>query len=293
MSLGLRSNVICGSPHETIPLGHDQHDTPPVLVMTSSFSGNIQARMLPSKTTPDLLGGMWCLLQEAQAVPSRLLWDNETGIGRGKLTDPAAAFAGVLGCEIKLLKARDPESKGMVERMNRFFRQRFMHGRQFASPDDFNAQIADWLPIANARYSRSRRGKPSDLVVIDRAQMWPLSPIAPETMFRNTIRLPRDYYVRVLTNDYSVDPSMIGRLVDVTANLNTVTVSHDGQLVASPRPGLGPAADDHRPGACGAGEGAAGAVPGPHQSLVGPDPGGGRNTGSRQLRQAVRRRHQR
>jgi hypothetical protein len=46
-----------------------------VLVMTSAFSGFIQARMLPFRTTPDLLGGMLTLLQDAQAVPSRLLWD--------------------------------------------------------------------------------------------------------------------------------------------------------------------------------------------------------------------------
>ena len=220
-------------PHEALPLGHDQLGIPPVLVMTSAFSGNIQARMLPSKSTPDLLGGMWSLLQDAQAVPARLLWDNETGIGRGKLTDPAAAFAGVLGTEIKLLRARDPESKGMVERMNRFFRQRFMQGRQFASPQDFNAQLDEWFPIANARHSRSRRGRPSDLVVKDRAAMRPLPPIAPETIFRNTVRLPRDYHVRAFANDYSVDPSMIGRLVEVTANLDTVTISHEGQLISS------------------------------------------------------------
>lgn len=220
-------------PHEALPLGHDQEGTPPVLVMTSSFSGFIQARMLPSRSTPDLLGGMWSLLKDAKAVPGRLLWDNETGIGRGKLTDAAAAFAGVLGTEIKLLRALDPESKGMVERMNRFFRQRFMQGRQFASPADFNAQLDAWLPIANARHSRSRRAKPSELIVADRAKMRALSPIAPETLFRNTVRLPRDYYVRVFTNDYSVAPAMIGRLVDVTADLDTVTVSHNGVLVAS------------------------------------------------------------
>ncbi|WP_326967534.1 Mu transposase domain-containing protein [Arthrobacter sp. CG_A4] len=187
--------------------------------------------MLPSKSTPDLLGGMWSLLQDAQAVPARLLWDNETGIGRGRLTDPAASFAGVLGTEIKLLKARDPESKGMVERMNRFFRQRFMQGRRFASPHDFNAQLDAWLPIANARHSRSRRAKPSELIDQDRARM--RAPIAPETVFRTTVRLPRDYYVRVFTNDYSVEPSMIGRLVDVTADLETVTVSHAGLVIAA------------------------------------------------------------
>jgi len=222
-------------PHEDLPLGDDQVDTPPVLVMTSAFSGFIQARMLPSRTTPDLLGGMWSLLQEAESVPARLTWDNEAGIGRGKLTEPAAAFAGTLGTQIKLLKARDPESKGMVERMNRFFRSRFMSGRSFASPEDFNQQLAGWLPIANNRMSRSRRGRPGDLVAVDRAAMRRLPPVAPEVMFRNSVRLPRDYYVRAFSNDYSVDPSMIGRVVEVTASLDAVTVHHDGVLIAAHR----------------------------------------------------------
>lgn len=220
-------------PHQPIPLGHDQYGSPPVLVMTSTFSGNIQALMLPSRTTPDLLGGMWELLQEAGAVPKRLVWDNETGIGRRTLTEPAAAFAGTLGTKIVLLPPRDPESKGMVERANRFFRQRFMPGRTFTSPADFNTQLVDWLPVANARHSRSRRGKPADLIGRDRAAMRALSPVPPEVLFRNTVRLPRDYYVRAFTNDYSVSPGMIGRIVDVTADLHQVTVTHDGTVIAA------------------------------------------------------------
>lgn len=220
-------------PHEPLPLGHGQEGTPPVLVMTSTFSGFFQALMLPSRTTPDLLGGMWSLLQAAQAVPKRLLWDNETGIGRGKLTEPTAAFAGTLGTEIKLLKARDPESKGMVERRNRFFRSSFMPGRDFASPQDFNEQMAAWLPIANARHSRSRRARPIDLIAQDRAAMRPLSPVVPDVLFRNTVRLPRDYYVRVHSNDYSVAPALIGRIVDVTADLERIHVAHNGVTVTS------------------------------------------------------------
>ena len=81
---------------------------------------------------------MWFLIQEAGAVPARLTWDNEAGIGRGKPTESAAAFAGTLGTQIKRSKARDPESKSMVKRANRFFRSRFMPGRVFTSPDDFN-----------------------------------------------------------------------------------------------------------------------------------------------------------
>ena len=62
-----------------------------------------------------------------------------------------------------------------------------------------------------------------------------LPPIAPEVMFCNSVRLPRDYYVRAFSNDYSVGPAMVGRAVDVTASLETITVHHDGALIAAHR----------------------------------------------------------
>jgi hypothetical protein len=72
-----------------------------------------------------------------------------------------------------------------------------------------------------------------DLIEQDRAAMRPLSPVTPDVLFRNTVRLPRDYYVRVLSNDYSVAPAMIGRLVDVTASLDTVNVTHNGLKITT------------------------------------------------------------
>jgi hypothetical protein len=43
--------------------------------------------------------------------------------------------------------------------------------------------------------------------------------------------LPRDYYVRVASNDYSVDPSVVGRFVDVVADLTHVTITCAGTVV--------------------------------------------------------------
>ncbi|MDQ0674002.1 hypothetical protein QFZ36_001563 [Pseudarthrobacter siccitolerans] len=131
------------------------------------------------------------------------------------------------------MPARDPESRGMVERMNCYFRQGSMPGRTFASRLDFKDQLADWLPRANARYSRTRHGRPAELFVRDRDAMQLLTPVAPAFAFRSSIRLPRDYNVRVFSNDYSVDPGAIGRIVDVEADLEKVTVSADSRLLAS------------------------------------------------------------
>lgn len=204
----------------------------PVLVMTTAHSRFMLARMIPTRTTADLLLGSWELLQQLGRVWRRLIWDNESGIGRRKLTEPTAVFAGMLATEVVLLPPRDPESKGVVERRNGFFETSFMPGRQFASPTDFNAQFTDWLSGANARLVRTLKTRPVDLLPGDQAAMLPLPPTVPHLGWRHHVRLGRDYYVRLDTNDYSVDPRAIGARVDVSADLDTVRVRCGGQLLA-------------------------------------------------------------
>jgi hypothetical protein len=221
-------------PPARIPLGGTQADAPPVLVMVSSFSRFITAAMIPSRQTPDLVAGMWSLLAgQLGAVPRRLLWDNETGVGRrGRLVAAVVAFTGALATKVVQLPPYDPESKGIVERVNGYLETSFLPGRTFTSPADFNAQLAEWLPKANARRVRGLDAAPAELVNTDRAAMTVLPPIAPTVGFTHRARLPRDYYLRVLGNDYSIDPTVIGRMVDVHADLDTVTARCGGSIVA-------------------------------------------------------------
>jgi len=130
-------------PPADIPLGGGRSGSPPVLVIVESYSRFITAVMLPSRTTPDLLAGMWLLLSEQlHAVPHRLIWDNEAGIGRrNKLADGVTAFCGALATKIVQLKPYDPESKGIVERANQFLETSFLPGRTFTSVTDFNEQL--------------------------------------------------------------------------------------------------------------------------------------------------------
>ena len=134
---------------------------------------------------------------------------------------------------LQWLKPHDPESKGLVERSNGYFETSFMPGRDFASPADFNTQFGDWLDLANARVVRTIKARPVDLLDADRAAMLPLPPVDPAVGWVNRVRLGRDYYVRVDSNDYSVDPAVIGRFVDVHADLSRVEVRHEGRLVAA------------------------------------------------------------
>ena len=108
----------------------------------------------------------------------------------------------------------------------------FLPGRTFASPADFNAQLANWLAIVNTRPRRALGCAPTDRIGADRAAMLALPPVAPAVGWCSSLRLPRDYYVRLDSNDYSVHPASIGRRVLVRADLDRVQGFSDGQLVA-------------------------------------------------------------
>jgi len=217
-----------------IPLEDGTRTLLPVMVITCAHSRFMLGQMIPTRHTHDLLLGMWELLQQLGRVPRRLIWDNESGIGRGKRhAEGVGAFTGTLATTLQRLKPYDPESKGIVERRNGFFETSFMPGRDFASPADFNTQLADWLTKANARIVRTTKTRPVDRLETDRAGMLPLPPLAPVLGWVNRVRLGRDYYVRLDSCDYSVDPAVIGRFVEVTADLARVEVRHEGRLVAT------------------------------------------------------------
>jgi hypothetical protein len=220
-------------PPYRIPLEDGTRALLPVLVMVAAYSRFINALMLPTRQTPDLLLGMWSLIRSFGRVPRRLIWDNETGIGRhGRLAAGVGEFCGTLATRIHQLKAYDPESKGVVERRNGFFETSFMPGREFTSPADFNGQFTQWLGDANGRLVRTLKARPADLVGADREAMLALPPVPPVVGWSNQVRLGRDYYVRVDTNDYSVDPAHIGRLVSVNADLERVMVRVDRRVIA-------------------------------------------------------------
>jgi transposase len=223
-------------PEPRIPVGAGQLRVLPVLVMTLAFSRFMTATMIPSRQAGDILSGMWALICGVGRVTKTLLWDRESAIGgTGRVSVPAAAFAGTLATQIKLAPPRDPEFKGMVERHNGFLETSFLPGRAFASPQDFNEQLAEWLQRANTRTVRSIQGRPVDLLETDYPAMLALPPVDPPIGLNHRVRLGRDYYVRVDTVDYSVDPRFIGRFVDVSASPQEVTVCCDRQVAARHR----------------------------------------------------------
>jgi transposase len=134
--------------------------------------------------------------------------------------------------KVLICKPGDPEAKGLVERFHDYLETSFLPGRAFTGPDDFNSQLSGWLTPANARAKRSLGCAPTARLGADLAAMLALPPVPPQVGWRFSTRLPRDYSVRLDSNDYSIHPSVIGRRIEVHADLARVWATCDGKLVA-------------------------------------------------------------
>jgi transposase len=223
-----------------LPVGFGQTRTAmqlPVLTMITGYARWVLAVLVPTRRAEDLYAGWWQLLQQLGAVPRVLVWDGEGAVGRWRarqplLTTACQGFRGVLGAKVLICKPADPEAKGGIERLHDYLERSFLPGRTFTSALDFNTQLRDWLGIANRRRKRSLGCAPADRIAADKAAMLALPPVPPVTGWENRLRLPRDHYVRLDSNDYSVHPSAVGRRILVRADLDRVRVWCDGDVVA-------------------------------------------------------------
>lgn len=227
-------------PPVTIPVGYGQRRSPtqlPVLTMVLGYSRWLSAMLIPTRRVEDLFAGWWRLIHALGAVPRTLVWDGEGAIGRWRsgrieLTGDCQAFRGVLGAKVVVLRPAEPEHKGIIERAHDYLERSFLPGRTFTGPGDFNHQLQQWLTLVNGRTRRVLGCAPTDRIGADRQAMLTLPPVPPAVGWRSTTRLARDHYIRLDSNDYSVHPGVIGRRIEVLADLDRVRVFCDGQTVA-------------------------------------------------------------
>jgi transposase len=227
-------------PDICLPVGFGQSRSAkllPVLTMVLGYSRFASAVLVPSRSAEDLYAGWWQLIAQLGAVPRVLVWDGEGAVGRwrGKrieLTRACQEFRGTLAAKVLICKPADPEAKGLVERLHDYLERSFLPGRRFASPADFNDQLATFLGRANQRQHRSLGCRPVERLEGDRQAMLSLPAVPPVTGWRAATRLPRDHYLRLDGNDYSVHPAVIGRRVELVADLDRVQVWCEGRLVA-------------------------------------------------------------
>jgi hypothetical protein len=99
----------------------------------------------------------------------------------------------------------------------------FEPGRRFANHLDFQLQLDAWFLKANARTHKTLRERPIDRLLEEREVMRPLPPHEPDLDRRWVTRVPPDPHLRFDTNDYSLDPNLVGRRVEVRVSQREIS----------------------------------------------------------------------
>jgi len=226
-------------PKAEIPVGHGQSRRGYVVTAELGYSRALAGALVFSKEFCDIAFGMARCLTRLGALPAKLVWDREGAIhsGGGRPTVAFAGFCGQLRVGWIILEARDPEAKGLLERSHRFLRSNFEPGRSFANELDYQLQLDQWCDKINARVHRTTRAVVSERLEQERALMRPLPAVLPETDRRFVIRVPAQPYLRLDTNDYSLDPRLAGRRVETrVSQTEIVAVALDtGELACRHR----------------------------------------------------------
>jgi hypothetical protein len=85
-------------------------------------------------------------------------------------------------------------------------------------------QLDTWFSErANPRMHKTLRCRPIDRLIEERAVMAPLPQVGPDVDRRWVLRVPPDPHLRFDTCDYSLDPRLVGRRVEIRVSDREVT----------------------------------------------------------------------
>lgn len=203
-------------PRRAIPVGYGQSRRGYIVTCELPYSRAFAGALVFSKQFADIAWGMRRCLSRLGALPGKLVWDREGAIApKGRPTGEFLAFCGELSLGWVILEAGDCQAKGALERSHRFLHGNFEAGRRFAGALDFQDQLDRWCERINARVHRTTRAVVSERLAEERARMRALPQSLPDTDRRFVTRLGAQPYLRVDRNDYSLDPRLVHRRVEV------------------------------------------------------------------------------
>jgi transposase len=212
-------------PRAEVPVGHGQTRRGWVVIACLGYSRAGAGVLVFSTQIEDLLAGIAGCLQRLGGLPTTLVWDRQAGIHGhgGRPSEAFAAFCGQLRVDWRFCEPADPQAKGVVERLQGYAETNFEPGRRFANELDFQDQLDAWFAKVNARRHKTLRARPVDRLCEELEAMAALPSQMPDTARRWVTRVPPDPHLRFDTNDYSLDPALVGRRVEVCVDQRQVT----------------------------------------------------------------------
>jgi transposase len=215
-------------PRKPVAVGYGQSRRGWVVVVALCFSRAMAGALIFSKEAVDVLWGLARCLGRLGGLPELLVTDREGCLhaGGGKPTEEFAAFCGQLAVGWHFCDPGDAEAKGLIENRQRLLRSSLEPGRTFLNHLHFQDELDRWVDRrANGQTHRTLRCRPIDRLAQEQERMRPLPERMPDTERRWVLRVPADPYLTFDTNDYSLDPRLAGRRVEVRVSQRQLTAA--------------------------------------------------------------------
>lgn len=212
-----------------------------LLVIVLSWSRDIYAHAFTDMKGPTLCRGHAYAFKHFGGIPSTCLYDNmktvviKTETKLACFNENFLSFATSYGFRLRNCNPRQPQEKGRVERAIRYMRESFFPLRDFLDLRDLNAQLHAWLK----EVSRQRRWPDERKFSVGQQQEKEqdhLHPLPVELWFPKghvECRVHKIPYVHFQTCKYSTPPALVGHMVRVVYDDETVEIWEANKMHAS------------------------------------------------------------
>ena len=202
-------------------------------VLVLSWSRAVYARFALDQTLESFLRGHVEAFAALGGVPRTLLYDNLKSVVLERFGEHIRFHPRLLELAGHYHFAPQPcavargNEKGRVERMIQYLRHAFFAARRFASIDDLNAQLAQW--IADTAHQRPVPGDPtgrrvSDALDEERPCLLPLPAHPFSCDLVRAVSSGKTPYLRFDSNDYSIPHTLIRRPLTLVASEHQVRI---------------------------------------------------------------------
>jgi transposase len=210
-------------------------------VMVMSFSRQVFLRFFLGASMPYFVRGHVEALDFFGGVPRVLLYDNLKSAvleRRGstirfnpKLLELAAYYR----FEARPVAVARGNEKGRVERAIRYIRDAFFAARSYSDVADLNRQAHDWMikQSADRPWVEDRSRTVRDAFAGERDKLLPLPDEPFPVHERLDVEIGKTPYARFDLNDYSIPHDRTGRTLTVLAELDTVRILENNEVIAT------------------------------------------------------------
>lgn len=210
-------------------------------VMVLSFSRQVFLRFFLGASMPFFLRGHVQAFEFFGGVPRVLLYDNLKSAVLERQGDVVRFNPKLLELakhyrfEPRPVAVARGNEKGRVERAIRYIRDNFFAARSYSDVADLNRQAREWMTTTSADrlWVEDRARTVRDVFADERGNLLPIPEEPFPTLERVDVEIGKTPYARFDLNDYSIPHDRTRRTLTVLADLDTVRLVENNEVLAT------------------------------------------------------------